>query len=77
MFSINDYNYNLPENLIAQQPATKRDASRLLCLDKNTGSMHHTSFQHLLSVLLPSDVLVVNNTKVIPGRLFGKKETGG
>jgi S-adenosylmethionine:tRNA ribosyltransferase-isomerase len=77
MFSINDYNYSLPENLIAQQPAKKRDASRMLCLNKTTGSIQHASFQHLLSLLVPSDVLVVNNTKVIPARLFGKKETGG
>ena len=77
MFSINDYSYSLPEKLIAQKPAKQRDASRMLCLDKTTGSMQHTSFQHLLSMLLPSDVLVVNNTRVIPGRLFGNKETGG
>jgi len=77
MLSIKDYDYKLPEKLIAQKPEKKRDASRLLCLDKTTGNTLHQSFQHILSALLPSDILVVNNTKVIPGRLFGHKETGG
>jgi S-adenosylmethionine:tRNA ribosyltransferase-isomerase len=77
MFSIEDYHYHLPEKLIAQQPMQERDHSRLLVMDRNTGSLSHKVFSDLETFLAPSDVLVVNNTQVIPGRLVGKKESGG
>lgn len=77
MFSIEDYNYDLPDKLIAQKPVDERDHSRLLVLDRNTGKIEHCMFYELPDFFLPSDVLVINNTKVIPGRLIGEKETGG
>ncbi len=77
MYLLEDYDYTLPESLIAQVPAKERHNSRLLCLDKNSGAVSHEPFHHILKCLRPSDLLVVNNTKVIPGRLLGKKETGG
>ncbi len=72
-----DFDYDLPSSLIAQIPLEKRSASRLLCLDKNLGSLQHEQFVDLPSLLNPGDLLVFNNTRVIPARLFGKKETGG
>ncbi|HUV50265.1 MAG TPA: tRNA preQ1(34) S-adenosylmethionine ribosyltransferase-isomerase QueA [Anaerolineae bacterium] len=77
MYSLIDYNYDLPEEFIAQEPAGKRDRSRLLSLNRRTGEVSHHLFYEICSFLLPSDVLVVNNTEVIPGRLFGHKDTGG
>ena len=77
MFSIEDYHYHLPEHLIAQQPMQERDHSRLLVMDRSTGSLSHQVFHELEAFLTPSDVLVVNNTQVIPGRIVGKKESGG
>jgi S-adenosylmethionine:tRNA ribosyltransferase-isomerase len=77
MFSIQHYNYDLPEKRIAQKPSQKRDRSRLLWLRRNSGEMSHHRFKDLTELLLPTDLLVVNNTKVIPARLEGKKETGG
>ena len=77
MYSLTDYDYELPEALIAQTPSKKRDESRLLLLDRKSGSCSHYSFKNVYELLEPSDVLVINNTEVIPGRLFGKKETGG
>ena len=77
MYSLIDYDYDLPRDLIAQQPVPERDRSRLLLLDRKTGGLSHHTFQDLTDLLLPSDVLVVNNTEVVPGRLFGKKVSGG
>ena len=77
MYSLTDYNYDLPDELIAQKPVDKRDRSRLLSLSRGTGEMSHSFFYELCDFLLPSDVLVINNTEVIPGRLFGRKHTGG
>ncbi len=77
MFSIDDYHYHLPEQLIAQKPLPERDQSRLLVMDRRTGSLSHRVFHELESFLKPSDVLVINNTQVIPGRIVGKKESGG
>jgi S-adenosylmethionine:tRNA ribosyltransferase-isomerase len=77
MFSIEDYYYHLPEHLIAQQPLQERDHSRLLVMDRSTGALSHHVFHELETCLAPSDVLVVNNTQVIPGRIVGKKESGG
>lgn len=76
-YSLVDYNYDLPEEFIAQKPADRRDRSRLLFLRRRTGEVSHHLFYEICDFLLPSDVLVVNNTEVIPGRLFGYKDTGG
>src|SRR3954466_7321787 len=73
-----DFNYDLPPESIAQQPATARDASRLLVLDRRTGTRTHTHFPALLEYLRPGDLLVMNNSKVIPARLRAiKPGTGG
>jgi len=77
MFLLKDYDYHLPEALIAQRPVTHRDHSKLLFLDQETGEVSHHRFHDILDLLKPSDVLVVNNTEVIPARLLGQKETGG
>lgn len=71
------FDYDLPEELIAQTPLQDRTASRLLVLDKKTGKLTHDTFKHILSYLKKGDCLVFNDTRVIPARLFGvKKETG-
>ncbi len=77
MFAVSDYNYKLPAGLIAQEAAQKRDQSRLLCLNRETGVLGHYDFAQLGALLKDSDILVVNNTEVIPGRLLGRKKTGG
>ena len=73
---VSDFKYDLPEELIAQTPIEKRDESRLMVLDRKTKSIEHKKFKDILEYLKPGDVLVRNNTKVIPARLYGKKETG-
>ncbi len=77
MYLLSDYNYDLPEEMIAQFPASHRDGAKLLRLDKNTGNISHHRFREIENILRPDDLLVINNTKVIPARLKGKKETGG
>ena len=72
----NDFDYELPQELIAQHPLEKRDHSRMLVLDKATGAVTHKHFNEIGQYLLPGDVLVINNTKVIPARLFGVKKGG-
>ncbi len=75
--NINDFDYHLPEELIAQQPADKRDFSRLLVVHRDTGKIEHKHFYDVLDYLNPGDCLVMNNSKVLPARLFGTKaETG-
>lgn len=69
-----DFYYDLPEELIAQDPLTDRSSSRLLALDKVSGKIEHRSFKDILDYLKPGDCLVINNTKVIPARLIGSKE---
>ena len=69
-----DYFFDLPEELIAQDPLEDRSSSRLLVLDKNTGKTLHRSFKDILDYIQPGDCLVLNNTKVIPARLLGVKE---
>ncbi len=69
-----DYFFDLPEELIAQDPLEERSSSRLLVLDKNTGKTKHKSFRNILDYIRPGDCLVLNNTKVIPARLLGVKE---
>ena len=73
---LSEFNYELPEELIAQTPIEKRDESRLMILDKNTGKIEHKIFKDIIDYLEPGDCLVRNNTRVIPARLYGKKETG-
>jgi len=74
---VNDFDYVLPEDLIAQYPADKRDESRLLVIDRKTGRLEHRLFFNILDYLNPGDCLVMNNSKVIPARLFGIKEMTG
>ena len=69
-----DFDYTLPPDLIAQAPAPERDRSRLLVLNRNTGALQHRIFRDLPEYLLPGDLLVVNEAKVIPARLFGRSE---
>lgn len=68
-----DFDYNLPENLIAQHPLDKRDDSKLMIVDKDNGSIEHKTFHDIINYLSKDDVLVLNNTKVIPARLIGTK----
>ena len=72
-----DFDYELPEELIAQTPSAKRDHSRLLCYSRETGEIQHRIFHDLPAFLRPNDVLVVNETRVIPARLIGKREDSG
>ncbi len=73
-----DFYYDLPEELIAQEPIADRSSSRLMCLDKATGKTEDRHFYDIADLLRPDDLLVLNDTKVIPARLFGKKtDTGG
>ena len=69
-----DFDFELPEELIAQEPILKRDSSRLMVVDKKTGSISHHVFTDIVDLLNKGDVLVLNDTKVIPARLFGIKE---
>lgn len=72
--NVKDYDYDLPEELIAQDPLEDRSSSRLMVLDRQTGDVEHKHFTDILEYLHPGDCLVINNTKVIPARLFGVKE---
>ena len=73
---VTEFDYELPEELIAQTPIEKRDESRLMVLDREKKSIEHRKFKDIVEYLRPGDVLVRNNTKVIPARIYGKKETG-
>ena len=72
-----DFDYDLPEELIAQTPLSVRDSSRLMVLDRNTGDVEHKKFYDILDYLNPGDTLVLNDTKVLPARLIGVKEETG
>lgn len=72
--NVKDYDYDLPEELIAQDPLEDRSSSRLMVLDRQTGDVEHRHFTDILEYFHPGDCLVINNTKVIPARLFGVKE---
>ena len=74
--NVKEFNYNLPEELIAQVPIKKRDESRLMVLNRQRKTIEHKIFKNVLDYLKPGDCLVRNNTKVIPARIYGKKETG-
>ncbi|WP_318376329.1 S-adenosylmethionine:tRNA ribosyltransferase-isomerase, partial [Enterobacter sp.] len=72
-----DFSFELPESLIAHYPMPARSSCRLLSLDGPTGALTHGTFTDLLDKLNPGDLLVFNNTRVIPARLFGRKASGG
>ncbi|EDQ01482.1 tRNA preQ1(34) S-adenosylmethionine ribosyltransferase-isomerase QueA [Shewanella benthica] len=74
---VSDYSFELPDELIARYPTAERTASRLLSLDGNTGQVTDKRFTDILNMVNPGDLMVFNNTRVIPARLFGKKQTGG
>lgn len=75
--NVKDFSYDLPEELIAQTPLKDRAASRLLILDKKTGQTEHGHFKEIVNYIQPGDCLILNDTKVIPARLFGVKESTG
>jgi S-adenosylmethionine:tRNA ribosyltransferase-isomerase len=75
--SVENYNFDLPENLIAQYPSDKRGESNLLILNKSTGIIEQKKFADIVDLITENDFLVINNTKVLKARLFGKKTTGG
>ena len=73
-----DFDYDLPPEFIGQRPAEPRDASRLMVLDRSSGAISHAHFRDVGRFLRPGDLLILNNTRVIPARLFGRKDrTGG
>jgi S-adenosylmethionine:tRNA ribosyltransferase-isomerase len=72
-----DFSFELPENLIARYPKSDRTSSRLMVLNGNTGNIEHLQFPDILAQINPDDLLIFNNTRVIPARLFGQKKTGG
>lgn len=74
---VSDFDFDLPDEQIARFPAENRTGSRLLCLDGNSGAIEHRQFADIEQLLEPGDLLVLNNTRVIPARLYGQKETGG
>ena len=73
---LSDYDYNLPEELIAQMPADKRENSRMLVLDRNNKTIEHKHFFDIIDYIDENSILVLNNTKVLPARLYGTKDTG-
>lgn len=72
-----DFNFDLPENLIAQTPLLNREESRLMVIDRQNGEIEHKSFINILDYINKGDCIVINDTKVIPARLYGKRKTGG
>jgi S-adenosylmethionine:tRNA ribosyltransferase-isomerase len=77
MYDVKDYQYDLPRGLIAQEPASRRERSRLLALDRKGGPLSHHEFLDLPGLLRAGDLLVANDTRVLAARLYGKKATGG
>ena len=77
VMNLHDFYYDLPQELIAQDPLSDRSSSRLMVLDKNTGEIEHKIFRDIVDYLNPGDCLVINDTKVIPARLIGEKEGTG
>lgn len=73
---VSDFNYDLPQELIAQHPYDKRDEARLMVIDPKTQKIEHKIFKSVIEYLEPGDCLVINDTKVLPARLYGKKDTG-
>ena len=74
---VKDFYYDLPEELIAQDPLEKRDESRLMVIHRDSGEIEHRRFHDIIEYLNPGDCLVINDTKVIPARLLGEKEETG
>ena len=74
---LSDFNFEIPESLLAQYPNDNRDESRLLVLDRKNGDIQHLSFKEIINFFDEEDVLVLNNTKVFPARLYGNKEKTG
>ena len=74
---VSDFDYYLPQELIAQKPLYPRDASRLLVLDRRTGKIEHRQFPNIVAYFRPGDVLVLNDTRVIPARLYGRRKDPG
>lgn len=74
---LSDFDYNLPKELIAQEPLKERSRCRLMVLDRAKHTIEHRTFENVVGYLKPEDLLVLNDTKVIPARLFGKRKTGG
>ncbi|MBQ3834874.1 MAG: tRNA preQ1(34) S-adenosylmethionine ribosyltransferase-isomerase QueA [Elusimicrobia bacterium] len=74
---LSNYNYDIPQELIAQTPVEKRSDSRLIILDRKNKTIEHKNFYNIIDILGENDCLVINTTKVVPARLYGKKETGG
>jgi len=72
-----DFDYDLPESSIAQTPAEPRDSSRLLVLHRDTNELEHCIFRDVTDYLNPGDLLVLNQTRVIPARIYARKDTGG
>ena len=76
--NLSDYDFNLPKELIAQEPLKRRDQSRLLVLDRSDGQIHHLYFADIVKIIRPADVIIVNETRVFPARLYGvRSDTGG
>jgi S-adenosylmethionine:tRNA ribosyltransferase-isomerase len=76
MLKTSDFDYNLPEHLIAQTPAEKRDMSRLMVVDRKTSRIEHRMFKDVIYYLVPGDILVINDTKVLPANIIGRKADG-
>ena len=76
-WNLNSYDYILPKKLIAQYPSPKRDQSRMLLIERKSGKILNKKFSDIVSILPNSSCIVVNNTKVLPVRLNGKRNTGG
>ncbi|MBN2041509.1 MAG: tRNA preQ1(34) S-adenosylmethionine ribosyltransferase-isomerase QueA [Spirochaetes bacterium] len=76
-YTLDDFNFELPEDLIAQHPAGLREQSRLLVFDRNTGKIDHSFFYKIGEYLKPGDILILNNARVIPARLYFKRQSGG
>ncbi|MDN5341585.1 tRNA preQ1(34) S-adenosylmethionine ribosyltransferase-isomerase QueA [Oceanotoga sp. DSM 15011] len=76
MYRIEEYDYYLPQEQIAQDPVEPRDSSKLMILDREKKTIEHKIFREIIDYLNPKDLLIVNNTKVIPARIYGKKSTG-
>ncbi|MCH8331626.1 MAG: S-adenosylmethionine:tRNA ribosyltransferase-isomerase, partial [Bacteroidetes bacterium] len=74
---LSQFNFDLPQKLIAQYPAEARDESKLMVIDRETGEIEHKIFKDMLEYFDEKDTMIVNNTKVFPARLFGKKEKTG
>ena len=74
---VEDFNFDLPKELIAQHPLKNRDESRLMVVDKNTGELEETTFKNIIQYLRAGDCLVLNDTRVMPARLIGEKVSSG